>query len=681
MKISYEWIREYAPTKVRAANLAQMLTMCGQEVTAIEQKGDDFIFDIEVTSNRPDCLCHIGIAREVAAITGKKLKLPAYNIKSCFGKKIPKPQVIVKDANACPRYTARLIAGVEVAPSPKWLIKKIESIGLRPVNNIVDITNFILFETGHPLHAFDYDKLGGKSVIVRMAKDGEEITTIDNVKRKLKPHTLVIADLQRPVAIAGVMGGANTEISQNTKNILLESAYFDPVSIRRTSRQLGLSTDSSYRFERGVDLVNVAQASDRAASMICAIAKGKTHKTPVDIGKKTLKAPVINLRPQRVNSVLGAKISNQAIKKSLAAVGFKVSDAKSAMKVIAPSFRIADVKREEDLIEEIARIWGYEFIPVVLPRAIITDEESAFKRKKGIISSTQETLAALGFTEILTYSLISKDDIGKTAIPQINVIPIQNPLSDQQAVMRNSLLPGMLKAIAYNINRGNSNLSLFEFSNIYFRHAENLSEQLSLIMGACGETEGDWKRQRQERDLFYLRGVLKTLFETMAVNIYFEETQHPSFELGKTLAIMSGSEMLGTVGAISPQVLAAMDIKQKVFCAEINTQILFKNARLEKYYKPIIKFPGAQRDISACVDNGIAFEDIYRAVKQAGGHIIKDIELVEEYKGKQIQGSQRALLLRIAYQAKERTLTEQEIERAHNGIREKLKKEFNAQLR
>lgn len=681
MKVSYGWLRKYVPTKIRAKNLADALTMNGLEVTSIEEKGEDFIFEIEVTPNRSDALCHIGIAREVSAITGKRLKLPVFNLTRYFSKNIPTPKVLVQQHSACRRYTARIITDVCVGPSPKWLISRIESLGLRPVNNIVDITNFVLLETGQPLHAFDYDKLTEGKIIVRFAKETEEITNIDGEKRKLKSDILVIADADKPVAIAGIMGGQDTEVGPSTKRILLEAAYFDPVSIRRSSRYLGLATDSSYRFERGVDISKIIHASDRAASLICEIANGRTHKKIVDVSKKEKGEAIITLRPKRVNLLLGVRVSNADIRTTLSSIGFKVLEQKGIMKVTIPSFRKEDVKREVDLIEEIARIYGYDKIPTVLPNAIVTEETPHFKQKEEIVTAIREALAALAFNEALTYSLISSADIEKVNVSDINIISIKNPLSEQQEVMRNTLLAGLLKAINYNLNMGNADLRLYELSNIYFRQDEDLQENLSLSLGICGNSISDWSRKQQPMDLFYLKGVLKTLFDKLGIDVYFEESQHPSLEPDRTMAILAYNKMLGAMGLVKQEILAKMDIKKDVYAAEINTQVLFENARLEKLFKPIIRYPSSERDISICVDENISYESINRAIKDTAASFIKNIELIEQYRGKQIRENQRGLLIRITYRAKDRTLKETEIEKAHNEIREKLIRDFGVVIR
>ncbi|MBN1406088.1 MAG: phenylalanine--tRNA ligase subunit beta [Candidatus Omnitrophica bacterium] len=692
MKISYDWIRKYVPIKMRAQNLAEKLTMAGLEITGTDKRGDDFIFELEITSNRPDWLSHIGIAREVSAITKKPLNIPQISLQKYFSADIKKPQVILQENVLCPRYTARLITGLAIGPSPKWLIGRIEAMGLRAVNNVVDITNFVLFETGQPLHAFDYDKLKGKKIIIRTAKAGEEIITIDGEKRKFQPQTdqpsagkkdtLVIADENTPVAIAGIMGGLNTEVTSSTKNILLESAYFDPVCIRRASKFMGLSTDSSYRFERSVDIGNIINASDRAAALICAIAKAKTHQGIVDLGKKTNTPVTITLRPDRVYSLLGVRISSTEIKSILTRLGFKVKSQANSIKVIVPSFRKNDIIGEADLVEEIARIYGYNNIPMVMPRAIVTEESESFKQKNKITAIVRSALASLGFNEMLTYSLISKDDIKKLDMPELDTISLQNPLSEQYQIMRTSLLNGALKAASHNINMGNLNLKLFELSNVYHKENNVFTENMNLSLILCGDTASDWNKKPRAMDIFYLKGALTTLFNAIGVDAAFQElSHHPCFDSSEALAITAGNKIIGVIGRVQGAVLRKIDIKKDIYAAEINAELLFENSRPDKHFNAIVKFPGSYRDVSMSVDSGVSFESISMLIKEANRSIIKDVFLQEEYRGDKIAEGKRNLLIRVYYQSKEKTLAEAEIEAADGLIRKKLIDNFNATLR
>ncbi|MFC1808077.1 phenylalanine--tRNA ligase subunit beta, partial [Candidatus Omnitrophota bacterium] len=478
MKISYEWLREYVNTKIRVDNLSPILTMAGHEVTAIEQRGNDFILEIEVTPNRADCLSHIGIAREVSAMTKKSLKLPVANIKE---NKSTKKSIAIEIENKkdCPLYTGRVIKNVNVAVSPKWLIRRIESIGLRPVNNIVDSTNFVLFEMGQPLHAFDLDKLCGDRIIIRRAKKGEKIITIDGIERELKPDILVIADTEGPVAIAGVMGGKQTEVTQETKNILLESACFDMVTTRRSSFKLGLSSDSSYRFERGIDIAGVLSGSDRASELISSIAKGSVCNLNSD-GSKIKVPESIILRMTQLNKILGTKLAPKDVKDILGRLDFKFKGANN-LEVISPSFR-HDVSREADLFEEIARIYGYENIEPSAPNIITTAEDPESKDFMLKRNMAKEVLTSSGFNEVLTYSLVSRESISQMAHPQESVIAIQNPLSKEQEIMRQSLVPGILKSVRHNLSRQVQDIKIFELSNIYFKKEARLNEEPVLLI-------------------------------------------------------------------------------------------------------------------------------------------------------------------------------------------------------
>lgn len=677
MKISYEWLREYLNTKIRAENLSSFLTMAGHEVTSIEQRDKDFIFEIEITPNRPDCLCHIGIAREAAAIIKKDLRLPRISLPAVRSKR--PLEVSIEDQAGCPRYSGRIITGAKVAASPRWLIKRIEAMGLRPVNNIVDITNFTLFEMGQPLHAFDLDKISGAAIIVRRARPGEKILTIDGIERALEPHTLVIADDRKPVAIAGVMGGKETEVTEQTKNILLESAYFDPVSIRNTAFFLGLGSDSSYRFERGVDLTAVVSASDRAAALVCEIARASLGNI-VDAGKKTKDRGKISLRPAKLNTLLGIKLTPQKIKDILLRLGFSCKGT-SILEVSAPGFR-HDVTREADLIEEVARIYGYENIPSLAPAAITTDEDSQSKdamEKRGI---TKRALTSLGFNEIITYSLISKQAADSVGIPEEGTIEIKNPLSREQEIMRQSLLPGMVKTVSYNIGRQIHDINLFELSNIYFTKEGLYNEEPFLALAQCTKDHKEKSEDYSTQGIFRLKAAIVVLGKKLGiVKLGFERTTHPLFAPEETLAALSGDTMLGTIGRIRPEVLKGFDIKTELYAAELNFKKIVEASSLSRLYRPLPRFPFSYRDISFAIERGVSYKEITSLIKSAGGLLVEDIELLSEYRGEQIQKGHRGLAIRIVYRSKEKTLTEEEVNKIDGALRENLTKNFKAILR
>ncbi len=679
MKISYEWLREYVNTKMRAENLALKLTMAGHEVSSTEKHGKDIIFDMEITANRPDCLSHIGIARETAAITGKRLMLPMVRIakKNSSGQSF---KVRINNLSACPRYTCRVIKGVKVGPSPKWLVKRIESIGLRPVNNIVDITNFVLHETGQPLHAFDIAKLPDKEIVVREAVPGEAITMIDGYAKQLSARMLVIASDNKPVAVAGVMGAKESEVTEGTKDILLESAYFDPVSVRRTAYKLALSTDSSYRFERGVDPDGVLFASDRAACLIRDIAKGEIAGI-TDTGKALKQTPKIPLKPGYVNKLLGTDLKASEMRKILTGLGYKIKGS-SGLVVTAPSFR-QDTTRPADLAEEIARAHGYDEITARPLRTIVTDEDEAFKDFAAKRRIAKDLLVSSGYYEIITYSLVNSAALKDTVFEEDGAAVIKNPLSADQDIMRFSLLPGMLRTVSHNLSRQVYDVKLFELSKIYYKQESDYTEEPSLVFARYakpGKSAPD--TVSRENPLFRVKGVLSVLCEKLGVKeITFEKATHPLFEKESSMALLAGNLMLGTAGSVNSKALDAFGIKGRLFAAEINFSRLAGVSSLVKYYKPLARFPYSYRDISFSVASSVQYKELLSFIKKTGGTYLENAELLSEYRGGQIDKSRRGIAVRLTFRSKDKTLTEEEIDSADSDVREGLKKNFNASLR
>jgi len=678
MKISYEWLREYVNTKVSPETLANWLTMAGHEVSLIEHNKGDVVFDIEVTPNRPDCLSHIGIAREISAATGKPFKFAR-------AKLLKAPQEkrgfrIVRENKAmCPFYTMRVIRNIKVAPSPQWIAKKISSIGLHPINNIVDATNFVLFETGHPLHAFDLDKLSGNEIIIRNARANESIVTIDDIERKLKPNMLVVADKSRPVAIAGIMGGKDSAITGATKNILLESAYFDPISIRRTSLALGLSTDSSYRFERGTDLENVVPSSNRAASLICDIAKAGIGGF-LESADKAQSPAKINLRVPYLNKILGTSLKPAEIRHILARLGYRVKGV-SVLEVIPPSYR-SDTTREADLIEEVARIYGYDNINSVPASIITTCQDDNLKDFIAKRNAAKETLVSSGFNEVVSYSLISKDLLKDMLWTDEGFIKIKNPLSKEQEIMRPSLLPGIIKASAYNTSRQVYDIKLFELSNIYFKEAKEYREEPYLALALYAKANTLNQKGILEQGFFRLKGVILNLAKTLGVkNLKLEKITSNLLDEDRSIAVLSGSVMLGLMGRLKDNITAVFGITGSLFVAEIDFRQLVLSAHPERYYKPLPRFPYAYRDVSFAIGVLVEYKEIEALIKRVGGNLVEEIELLSEYRGKQIEAGKRSLAIRVIFRSKDKTLTEEEIGSADAAIRSGIEKTFNAVLR
>ncbi|MDD5450189.1 MAG: phenylalanine--tRNA ligase subunit beta, partial [Candidatus Omnitrophica bacterium] len=556
MKISYNWLRDYVDIKNSARQAAEWLTMAGLEVTSLEEKDKDSILEMEVTTNRPDWLSVIGVARELSAITGKRLMPPKVPLLLSPQVRNAQIKVEVEDKILCPRYTARVMEAVRVGPSPKWLIERLESIGVRPVNNVVDITNFCLFELGQPLHAFDYDKLAGNSIIVRKARKGEELVTIDNAKRQLTPDMLIIADEKKPIALAGIMGGIDTEATEATRTILIESAFFDPISVRKTQRRLVLSTESSYRFERSVDYDGVLFASNRAAGLIAEICGGKLGILK-DAGIKVARTSIIKLSVKRINDILNLNLTPVAVKKILTSLGLKVSGAEEQLKVETASFRM-DLKREEDLIEEVARIHGYDKIPETIPKIVGHTSRKSYSRK--IEEITRDFLTGQGLDEALTYSLIDRKDLNNINFADDNrIVAISNPLSSQQEIMRPTLIPGLLNAACFNINRKTDDLRMFELSKVYTPSGEKgYKETLELCVIMSGE----------DATLFDIKGIAENLFERLGISgcEFIALSDAGIFYQGRSAKIiLKSAAEIGVIGEIRSEILNNFGIKKAVF--------------------------------------------------------------------------------------------------------------------
>lgn len=679
MRISYNWLKDYVDIKVSGEALAELLTMAGLTVDSVRREGDDYILETEVTANRPDWLSYIGVAREVAALTGKRLKSPAAHITaSKVGSKTV--NIRVENKTLCPRYTARIIRDVKISESPAQLKSRLESADLRPVNNVVDVTNFCLFETGEPMHAFDLDRLDGGEIIVRQARKGEKITTIDGIERPLDESVLVIADRSRPVAIAGVMGGLNTEVTAATKNILLEAAFFDPISVRRTARKLGISTESSYRFERKTDIANIENYSDRASQLILETAGGRTGEF-IDIGLKAGPKKKVALKYDKVNAVLGIGINPAAIKKILNSLGLKTdASSKSGARFEIPSFRY-DLNSEIDLIEEISRIYGYDKVPSTIPEVL---EQPVRRPHEMVVSQAiRENLASSGYSEIITYSLISKDMPHTDMPPGNNIAEIRNPLTSDQDVMRPSLMAGALSAVLWNINRKTKDLKLFELGNVYSAAGDDkFNERKSLSMAVAGSAYSNWADGTRQAGLFDLKGALETLFSALVPSkVSFTPAKENGFVAAACASIEIEAERVGIIGELSPKVLNNFGIKEKVYFCEICIDSVSKHIDLARRFNEPPKYPSVSRDISIVVGKDVAHAELVGTIASSAGTILKEIALVDRYTGKQIPDGKIGLTYRLEYQDSKKTLEDKDISGLHAGILRALEEKFGAKLR
>lgn len=678
MKISIQWLKDYVAAGLSSEKLAHKLTMAGLEVEKIENIGGDTVFEMEITPNRPDCLNMIGIAREVSAILGKDLKLPKVR-KIKFPR--AKCDVSILDREGCSRYIGTLIKDVKIFGAPERIQKRIRAIGIRPVNNVVDITNFCLMETGQPLHAFDYDKLEGGRIIVRRARKGEKIVTIDGVERELDPSIIVIADADHPVAIAGIMGGLGTEVSKDTKNILLESAYFNPIFIRRAARKLGLSSDSSYRFERGVDICMVEGGAARAISIICKEAGGQViQRNDVFPVKQKIRKKEIRITSEMVNGLLGTSLTLARCKIILKKLGFQVKafgKGKEGLLVTPPSFR-GDINHDVDIVEEIARIIGYDNLPSSLPlikHSSLPEDVSRVAKKR-----TRAALIAQGLNEAITYSLINPKDLERSKLSQYRGVYVKNPLTQDQEVMRPSCLPSLLAVLTFNLNRGQKNIKMFELGKNYLISGEK--EVVAILM--TGLRHQDWREiQKSAIDFYDIKGVVNSLCLNMGVkNLKLNAHDYDIFASGEGASIKVASKEIGFAGRVSEDILEERDIKQKnVFFAQISMADLHADSASFIKYQPFSEYPAITRDVSIAVKKDILFSEIKCIVEKISKQFLTRVDLVEQYLGEKIPAGQKGIVFSIKYQSLTRTLTEEEISNVQQQICQSLDDQLGATIR
>ena len=676
MKISLNWLKDYVSFNILPEKLSHQLTMAGSEVKKIASVNDDTLFELEITPNRPDCLNMLGLARETAAILNKTCRFPSLK-KINFPKE--KADITIEDKKGCLCYLGTVIENAAVRPAPEQIKKRLEALGMRGINNIVDITNFCLLETGQPLHAFDYDKLAGGKIVVRRAKKGERIVTIDGVERGLDENILVIADQERPVAIAGIMGGKDTEVTASTKNILLESAYFDPILIRRGSRQLGLSSESSYRFERGVDYPAVETGLNRAISLILQSARGTITKHAKVTYFKEKPAAKIRISREEIVAYLGAHLTASQCRNILGKLGFKVT-AKGGgiLEVLAPSFR-SDIKQAVDLIEEIARISGYEKIPLTVPEVKIAGIYPPPQKKFRIF--LRDMLLAQGFNEVITYAMVNQKVLAKSNLGSLQGIKIQNPLTQDQEMMRPSFIPGLLAAVALNFNRGEKDLKLFELAKIYLP-SQGEKEILGIVMS--GSQILDWRKPKEGKIDFYdLKGALEIIFARLDIREFnFRSNDAPCFERGQRAGVFIAGKEAGRLGRVSGEVLDKWDIKSRdVFLAEVDVESFLSGLSGSRAFRPPVEFPAVVRDVSLDVTDTVAFEEVRKLAIRLGGPILSSIVFKEEYLGEKIPPGHRGLIFSLTYQSPERTLTEAEVTVIHEKILKSFKESLGAVIR
>ena len=647
--------------------------------TPINEAADipDILAEVAILPNRPDCLALIGLAREVCAALKVPIKFPPANLKE-LPKVTTEVPVDIENPEDCNRYTCRLIKNVKVAPSPQWLASKLISAGSRPINNVVDITNYVLMEWGHPLHAFDYDKLHEGRIIVRRAKDGERLLLLDDTDLKLTPDYMVIADGDRPVALAGIMGGKETETNFDTTTVLLESAYFNAVLVRQSSRALGVRTDASYHFERGMDPnYTLEMALDRAAALICELAGGEVEPKRFEAYPLPIEPNKLKLTPEKIESYLGQSVEQEKVKDLFERLSMKVDP---DCTITVPTWRIDGIDPVV-LIEDIARHVGYDNISREAPMSVSTPGElegiTKLRRKLSNI------LVSQGFSEAYGISLDVPERMEKWGSPD-NLIKLNNPMVEDMTILRNSLIPRLIDTMENNIRRDYNNLRFFEIA-LVFNMLKDGKPEMKWNLGAValGEyQELDWAGKKGKVDFFYLKGVLENIADSLKLNgLSFEEKKFDCLHPFQSAAVKLDDKEIGYIGALAPEFKEKLDTKDNIYAFEIDISPIDKKMKTIDFFKPISRFPRVKRDIAVLLDAGIKYSEIESLIKSIAPDIVKDYNCFDSYAGKGIEPGKKSLGISIYIQASDRTLTNEEINQTVDNIVGALKEKFKAELR
>jgi phenylalanyl-tRNA synthetase beta chain len=651
----------------------------------------DVRFELGLTPNRPDCLSVSGVAREVAAMAGQPLRLPAPRIAEKGPKIASRTSVAIDEPGSCPRYAARLIQGVTIGPSPDWLVKRLETVGMRSINNVVDVTNYVLMELGHPLHAFDFDLLRGGRIVVRRAGEGEVFTTLDSQQRQLSAADLVICDAEGPVALAGIMGGENSEIRPDTVNILIESAYFNPSTIRRTAKRLGLHTESSHRFERGADVNMVPLALDRAAALILEVAGGNAAEGSIDVYPTVLTGRRLTITARRTSEILGLRFDILEIQRLLRSIGLAtelaIDRGDDALYVVVPTFR-PDLEREIDLVEEVARLGGYDRIPPSMPTSRIVCHRPPSHQRS--VRRLRDAVVAAGFSEVINYSFISPgawDRIHLSAGDQRRCnVAIRNPLSEEQSVMRTSLVPSLLETVGRNLAYRSRDLRLFELRPVFLPRPDHdlPEERLRLTVALCGRREPEgWAQGRETVDFYDLKGMAEGLLTAFAVDsvIWDASRSEPYLHPGKSCTLLAGDVPLGTLGEVHPKVLSGYDIDLPIFLLDLDLEAFFAAAGASRGIRSPSRFPDVCRDSAFLLDEAVSAQQVFDVLGRVKAQDVEEIVLFDLYRGPGIPEGKKSLAVRVRYRSAEKTLTDEQITAAHNRFVQALVKNLGAEIR
>ncbi len=705
MRIIPSWLREFVDVAADDRQLAEDLTSAGIAVESVQEENGQIIYEMDLTTNRVDAMNHYGVAREVSAIYDVELKpvepkLPKQKVRRSPPPNVSGPigmtnlaeelnnadtgvfPIVIEDPHGCARYTARIVRNVKIGPSPEHIVKRLELLGSRSINNAADATNYAINELGHPTHAFDLDLLEGGTIIVRRAREGEVLKTLDGVERKLTTDDLVIADAKKPVALAGVMGGFDTMITESTKNVLIESAWFEPWTVRSMAKRHGMHTDASHRFERGADYGITPLACDRVAELILASAGGELLGERIDTIGRELKREPIPLRRSEIKRNLGIDIGQAEVERILRRLGFCATSSTSGdLSVQVPTWRL-DVEREIDLLEELARIYGYNYFPNTLPAFTGGVVELPDEPKN---AKVRETMLALGYDEAISITFISEQE-AKTFLDSSSAkthaygtaepLAVANPLNEESAYMRTSLLPGLINMVAYNLNRGTANVRLFEAGDIFQKLSEKHDERRHLGFAATGDaiSKGVHRSQPEPYTFFHMKGDMEKLlasFEHQSLE-FDAQVPPPYLHPGRSARAVMDGDTVAVFGQLHPEQAAARKLRQEVYVAEVMLDRLYQHRLREPHYQRISKFPAVGRDFSFVFDDAVTFERIHSVVAELGLGELQSFVPAEIYRGEKVGAGKYSVLLHAEFQSQERTLRDDEVAQWSAQIMAKL---------
>lgn len=687
MKVCVDWLKDFIRIREPLEKVAERLTMCGLEAkfSSEADKQGNAVLETEVTTNRPDWLSHVGVARELAALYGRPFKLPDTRYQRFKQKIVPSGERItvkIQDTKRCPYYTCIVLEGIVNQPSPEFMQKRLETCGLRPINLMVDVTNYVLLEMGQPLHAFDLDYLEGREIIVRTAGRGESLTAINGTGYTLCEEDLVIADRRQPIAMAGVMGGKPSEMTASSHRVLLESAYFDPHTVRATSRRLDLASDSSYRFERGVDPLGVDAARDRAVFLI------RTHGTVSKISR-VFKAGRAPFRPKKIlfsmdllKKTVGIDMPPARVRKIMTGLSLSVRPPrKKVWEAGIPSWR-SDLLQPIDLVEEVVRIYGYDRIPETLPSAGYAPESGSgsFDAEE----SARQILFGAGFYETVTFSLENPDLLNRLGFASSQAAMLVNPQNVELSVMRPTLLVSLLRAFLCNVDAGREQIRLFELAPVYGREEKSglPSEEIHAACLLSGFVDAGWSGANRPVGFFDIKGVAELLLSRLgATGFSFQPSPHAFLGQGEALNIFWEGNAIGLLGTVSDAALQALGIKQKAWVLEINLDILFSRNQEPVRYRPPYRFPSAKRDIAMIIKDSIDCKHVQACMQESGGNLIRSMCLFDLFRGGTIPSGFKSLAFSIEYGSEDRTLASDEVNSTHEKIGQALSKMLGAQIR